>query len=82
MIHHVEADDVTYPSLSGYMVALTALVPKRGATVTTVALAAASKLTEARVRIELQPLVDAGSLAYDALRDTYSAPAQPEAAHG
>lgn len=66
-----------YQSLPSYMVALAALVPKRGSTITTDALATASTLSAERVRQELQPLVDAGSLVYDAATDTFTTPAQP-----
>ncbi|MCA0213102.1 MAG: hypothetical protein LCH79_08000 [Proteobacteria bacterium] len=66
-----------YQSLSSYMVALAALVPKRGSAITTLALATASNLSAERVRLELQPLVDAGSVVYDAASDTYTTPAQP-----
>lgn len=66
-----------YESLSSYMVALAALVPKRGSTITTQALATASTLSPERVRQELLPMVDAGSVIYDAATDSYTTPAQP-----
>jgi DNA-binding IclR family transcriptional regulator len=58
-------------TLSGYQIALAALLPKRGTGATEEQLVQASKLPQPIVRAELRQMVDAGLLTFDAASGEY-----------
>lgn len=62
---------MSYTSLSSHQVALAALMPKHGAGVTAAAMATASTFPVEFVRSEMDALVSAGPLTFDATTGQY-----------